>query len=88
MENKRYAGNEGWTVSECAAKVAKDWGKVDVLVHSLANGPEVTKALLDTSRAGYLAASSASAYSVRAVAWVVRAFYYFTHACPPLLLVF
>lgn len=20
-ENKRYAGNEGWTVSECAAKV-------------------------------------------------------------------
>ena len=41
MENKRYAGNEGWTVSECAAKVAKDWGKVDVLVHSLANGPEV-----------------------------------------------
>lgn len=94
-ENKRYAGNEGWTVSECAAKVggrrdpdqwlqpalvlldeprepahgpaspssaarspmasqlaeeesltlsmqvAKDWGKVDILVHSLANGPEV-----------------------------------------------
>lgn len=21
LENKRYAGNEGWTVSECAAKV-------------------------------------------------------------------
>ena len=32
-------------------------------MHSLANGPEVTKALLDTSRKGYLAASSASAYS-------------------------
>lgn len=34
------------------------------MVHSLANGPEVTKPLLDTTRAGYLAASSASAYSL------------------------
>jgi enoyl-[acyl-carrier protein] reductase I len=33
-------------------------------VHSLANGPEVTKPLLETSRKGYLAASSASAYSM------------------------
>jgi len=33
-------------------------------VHSLANGPEVTKPLLETSRRGYLAASSASAYSL------------------------
>jgi len=40
-----------------------DYGKIDILIHSLANGPEVTKPLLETSRAGYLAASSASAYS-------------------------
>jgi enoyl-[acyl-carrier-protein] reductase (NADH) len=32
-------------------------------VHSLANGPEVTKPLLETSRKGYLAAMSASSYS-------------------------
>ena len=38
--------------------------QVDILVHSLANGPEVTKPLLETSRKGYLAASSASAYSL------------------------
>ena len=37
---------------------------MDILVHSLANGPEVTKPLLETSRKGYLAASSASAYSL------------------------
>lgn len=61
--NKRYAGNSGWTVSECAAQVAKDVGKVDVVVHSLANGPEVKNPLLETSRKGYLAAVSASAYS-------------------------
>merc|ERR1719217_782536 len=61
--NKRYAGLDGFTISECAAKVAADYGKIDILVHSLANGPEVTKPLLETSRKGYLAASSASAYS-------------------------
>ncbi|CAM9655782.1 unnamed protein product, partial [Sphacelaria rigidula] len=37
---------------------------VDIVIHSLANGPEVTKPLLETSRRGYLAASSASAYSM------------------------
>jgi len=61
--NKRYAGLDGFTISEVADAVAKDYGKIDILVHSLANGPEVTKPLLETSRNGYLAASSASAYS-------------------------
>eukprot|EP00434_Breviolum_minutum_P037442 symbB.v1.2.033200.t1/scaffold4093.1/size55244/4 len=62
--NKRYAGVEGYTIEECVEAVKKDYGKVDILVHSLANGPEVTKPLLETSRKGYLAASSASAYSL------------------------
>ena len=50
-----------------------DFGEqsLDILVHSLANGPEVTKALLDTSRTGYLTAVSVSAYSL--VALVARA---------------
>lgn len=61
--NKRYAGSTGWTVQEVAKKVEEDHGRVDILVHSLANGPEVTKNLLDTSRKGYLAALSASSYS-------------------------
>ena len=62
--NKRYAGLDGFTITEVADKVAGDYGKIDILVHSLANGPEVTKPLLETSRRGYLAASSASAYSM------------------------
>lgn len=62
-ENKRYAGLDGYTISEVADAVAADYGNIDILVHSLANGPEVTKPLLETSRKGYLAASSASAYS-------------------------
>jgi enoyl-[acyl-carrier protein] reductase I len=62
-DNKRYAGLGGYTISEVAKAVEEDYGKIDILVHSLANGPEVTKPLLETSRKGYLAASSASAYS-------------------------
>lgn len=63
INNKRYAGLDHFTVAEAAEAVEKDYGKIDILVHSLANGPEVTKPLLETSRKGYLAASSASAYS-------------------------
>jgi enoyl-[acyl-carrier protein] reductase I len=61
--NKRYAGLDGYTISEVAKAVEADYGKIDIVVHSLANGPEVMKPLLETSRKGYLAASSASAYS-------------------------
>ena len=51
--NKRYAGNEKWTVSEVAKCVEEDFGKIDILVHSLANGPEVAKPLLETSPVSY-----------------------------------
>ncbi|KAL6539863.1 Enoyl-[acyl-carrier-protein] reductase [NADH], chloroplastic [Orobanche hederae] len=61
--NKRYAGSSKWTVKEVAESVKQDFGTIDILVHSLANGPEVTKPILETSRNGYLAAISASSYS-------------------------
>ncbi|MDE3045681.1 MAG: enoyl-[acyl-carrier-protein] reductase [Verrucomicrobiota bacterium] len=62
-ENKRYVELSGYTISDVAKQVAADYGQIDILVHSLANGPEVTKNLLDTSRNGYLAAISSSTYS-------------------------
>ncbi len=62
-ENKRYKDFPAYTISEIALQVAKDFGTVDCLVHCLANGPEVKNPLLSTSRAGYLAAVSSSAYS-------------------------
>ena len=37
-------------MAEVAKQVENDAGKIDILVHSLANGPEVTKPLLETSR--------------------------------------
>jgi enoyl-[acyl-carrier protein] reductase I len=64
-DNKRYRERGDFTISGLAAQLTKDFGApcLDILVHSLANGPEVKKPLLETSRAGYLAAVSASAYS-------------------------
>ncbi|MCC5833019.1 MAG: enoyl-[acyl-carrier-protein] reductase [Chlamydiales bacterium] len=62
-ENKRYKNAEGFTISEVAEAVKKDFGEIDFLIHSLANAPEVKKPLLETSRKGYLAAISSSAYS-------------------------
>lgn len=62
-ENKRYCDLQGYTISEVAEQLQKDFGQIDILVHSLANAPEVAKDLLDTSRQGYLAAMSSSAYS-------------------------
>lgn len=67
--NKRYKDLEAFTVQEVADTIRADFGEscLDVIVHSLANGPEVHSALIDTSRAGYLAAVSASAYSLVSV---------------------
>src|SRR5262249_678786 len=48
---------------EVALAIEKEFGTIDIFVHSLANGPEVQKPLLETSRSGYLAAISSSSYS-------------------------
>lgn len=62
-ENKRYKDVSEYTISDVARAIEKDFGKIDIFIHSLANGPEVQKPLLETSRKGYLAAVSSSAYS-------------------------
>ena len=68
--DKRYIELKGYTIGEVAEQVRADFGApcIDIIVHSLANGPEVQKPLLETSRGGYLAAVSASAYSMVSMA--------------------
>lgn len=61
--NKRYKELSGYTISEVAQAIKEDYGHLDFFVHSIANGPEVQKPLLETSRSGYLSALSASSYS-------------------------
>jgi len=64
--NKRYKDVGDFSIEGMAAQIRADFGDrpLDIVVHSLANGPEVKKPLIETSRAGYLAALSASSYSL------------------------
>ena len=64
--NKRYTERGDFSIAGLAARLVADFGAqpLDIIVHSLANGPEVKKPLLETSRGGYLAAVSVSAYSL------------------------
>jgi len=64
-QSRRYRDRGDFSIAGAAARLVEDFGSpcVDIVVHSLANGPEVKNALLETSRHGYLAAVGASAYS-------------------------
>jgi enoyl-[acyl-carrier protein] reductase I len=64
--NKRYRDTGDFSVEGLVSRMRADFGEksLDIVIHSLANAPEVKKPLLDTSRAGYLAAVSVSAYSL------------------------
>jgi enoyl-[acyl-carrier protein] reductase I len=64
--SKRYKDVGDCSIDGLAKRIVADYGEqpLDIVVHSLANGPEVKKPLLEVSRAGYLAAVSASAYSM------------------------
>jgi len=65
-ENKRYKELGDFSIAGLADRLTTDFGAqpLDIVVHSLANGPEVRKPLLEVSRRGYLDAVSASAYSM------------------------
>ena len=64
--SKRYKDTGDFSIDGMVKRLLADFGEkpLDIVVHSLANGPEVKKALLDTSRNGYLTAVSVSAYSM------------------------
>ncbi len=71
-DSKRYKDVGDCSIDGVAQRLVADFGErpLDIVVHALANGPEVKKPLIETSRNGYLAALSASAYSL--VAMVAR----------------
>ena len=68
--SKRYKDVGDFSIDGFAERFAADFGpqSLDVVVHSLANGPEVKKPLLETSRSGYLQAIGVSAYSMVSLA--------------------
>ena len=64
--SKRYKDTGDFSIQGLADRMVADFGErpLDIIVHSLANGPEVKKPLLETSRNGYLTAVGVSAYSL------------------------
>ena len=64
-DNKRYKEVGDFSVEGMTSRIREDFGEaaLDIVVHSLANAPEVKSPLVDTSRQGYLSAVSVSAYS-------------------------
>ncbi len=64
-ENKRYKEVGDFSIQGVTEALRRDFGPtpLDIVVHSLANAPEVKKPLIDTTRSGYLSAISVSAYS-------------------------
>lgn len=65
-DDKRYVDLEDYTIQGVADQMQVDFGDqcLDIVVHSLANGPEVRRPLIETTRDGYLAAVGSSAYSM------------------------
>ena len=65
-QSKRYRDAGDFSIDGIAQRIASDFGErsLDIVIHSLANGPEVKKPLLETSRSGYLTALGVSAYSL------------------------
>jgi enoyl-[acyl-carrier protein] reductase I len=68
--NKRYQDVGDFSVQGLASRIREDFGErpLDIVIHSLANGPEVKNPLLETSRQGYLTALSVSTYSLISMA--------------------
>ncbi len=64
-ENKRYKEVGDFSIRGMTDRLRADFGdsSLDIVIHSLANAPEVKSPLVDTSRQGYLSAISVSAYS-------------------------
>jgi enoyl-[acyl-carrier protein] reductase I len=64
-DSRRYRELGDVSIAGLAARLQADFGAqpLDIVVHSLANGPEVKRPLLETSRKGYLAAVGVSSYS-------------------------
>jgi len=63
---KRYRETGDFSIEGLANRLVTDFGErpLDIVIHSLANGPEVRKPLMETSRAGYLTAVGVSSYSL------------------------
>jgi enoyl-[acyl-carrier protein] reductase I len=66
--DRRWNKHGDFTIKGMIDQVAADFGKVDILIHSVAFSAEIKNKAVDTSRKGYLNALSISAFSLTALA--------------------
>jgi enoyl-[acyl-carrier protein] reductase I len=62
--DRRYAKYPEYSIKGTSDAVSKEFGGIDILIHSIAFSREVTKPLIDTSRKAYHEAMGISAYSL------------------------
>lgn len=62
--DRRYAKFSDYSIQGTVDAVGKEFGGIDILIHSVAFSREITKLMKDTSRAAYYEALGISAYSL------------------------
>ena len=62
--DRRYAKFPEYSIQGTVDAVGKEFGGIDILIHSIAFSPEITKTAKDTSRGAYMTALGISAYSL------------------------
>lgn len=65
--DRRYAKHGDFSIAGMVGGLTPLTQTVDILIHSVAFSPEITKKSIETSRAAYLTALSVSAYSLTAL---------------------
>jgi enoyl-[acyl-carrier protein] reductase I len=70
--DKRYAKHGDFTIQGMTEVIAKEFGGIDIIIHSVAFSPEITKQAVETSRGAYLTALGISAYSLTGMVRAAR----------------
>lgn len=65
--DKRYQRHGDYSIQGMMDVFGKEFGSLDILIHSIAFSPEIKNKAIDTSRAAYLTALGISAYSLTAL---------------------
>jgi enoyl-[acyl-carrier protein] reductase I len=65
--DKRFQRHGDYSIQGMMAEFRKDFGSIDILIHSIAFSPEIKNKAIDTSRSAYMTALGVSAYSMTAL---------------------
>ncbi|MCS6851572.1 MAG: SDR family oxidoreductase [Gemmataceae bacterium] len=65
--DRRYAKHGDFSIQGLMDTMLRDYGVIDILIHSIAFSPEIKNKAIATSRSAYLTALSVSAYSLTAL---------------------